>query len=211
MKKMFLPVMWVGMASWVLAGCTKEPVNHLTEEETRIYITNHDSTVSFSAFHTFSVADSVAVINDNQFVQRDQNAFDQAFLAALKTQLQARGFTLVDKTAKPDLGINVSRLYNNYTGLVSYTDYYGDYYGYWDPYYWGYPGYSYYFPTYYGVYNITQGGLSVDMFDLKDASGTNQLKYVWNGLVRGEGLFNPANASQEAQALLSQSAYLKTN
>ena len=48
-------------AVFVLGSCTKDPVNKLSSEETRIYITNHDSTVNFSSFKTFSIADSVVL------------------------------------------------------------------------------------------------------------------------------------------------------
>jgi hypothetical protein len=211
MKKIVGLSVVVMFSTMLLVSCTKEPVNHLTQAETRIYITNHDSAVNFAAFHTFSVADSVAVIENNQLVQKDLNAFDAQFITALKTAMQQRGYTLVDKSSNPDLAINVSRIYNNYSGVVSYTDYWGDYYGYWDPYYWGYPGYNYYFPTYYGVYSISEGGLSVDMFDLKDAASNNELKYLWSGLVRGEGVFVPANIDNHVKTLFDQSVYIKTN
>ncbi len=211
MKKNILSMAIFASFIIVLAGCTKDPVSNLTDDETRIYITHHDSTVNFSVFHTFSVADSVAVISNNQLVKKDLTSFDAQFIAVLTAAMQQRGFTLVDKNSHPDLGINVSRIYNDYTGVIDYSSYWGDYYGYWNPYYWGYPGYSYYFPSFYGVYSITTGALSADMFDLKDAPASNQLKNVWNGLVRGEAVFDPANINTHMKTLFDESAYIKTN
>lgn len=190
-------------------GCTRDPLNNLTQDESRIYITNHDSNADFSSFQTFSVADSVAVIENGQLRGYDLLPYDAAFISALKNKMLALGYTLVTRNNNPDLGITVSSITNNTTGIMSYNDYMGDYYGYWDPYYWGYPGSSYYFPTYYGVYNISEGALSIDMIDLKDAETSNQLKNVWTGLVRGSGIFNTSNIDKHVETLFAQSPYLK--
>lgn len=194
---------------FALVSCTRDPLNNLTEDESRIYITNHDSNANFSSFHTFSVADSVAVIEDGQLRGYDLTPYDAAFISALKNKMVAQGYTLVTKSNDPDLGITVSSITNNSTGIISYNDYTGNYYGYWDPYYWGYPGSSYYFPTYYGIYNISEGALSVDMFDLKDVSTNNQIKNVWTALIRGSGIFNSSNIDKHVETLFAQSTYLK--
>src|SRR5207249_12244916 len=113
------------------------------------------------------------------------------------------------KNSQPDLGINVSRITNTYTGVISYPDYWSYYGSYYDPYYWGYPGYGYYSPYSYGVYQIKEGGLSVDMLDLKDASvNGNTIKPVWTALARGAGVFSITNAASQVQAFFSQSPYL---
>ena len=195
----------------VLAGCTKEPLNNLTEEESRIYITNKDSQADFTSYKTFSVADSVAVINNNRLEKKALTNVDAGFISAVKAQLQGRGYTLVNKDQDPDLGINISRVYNTYTGVVSYPDYWGGYPGYWDPWYWGYPGYGYYWPGFYGVYQISEGALSIDALDLKDADKEGKIKGIWNGLIRGSGIFNPGNADSQIKALFDQSAYFKAN
>lgn len=195
----------------LVTGCTREPLNNLSEDESRIYITNHDSTINFKSFHTFSIADSVALVDNNQSGGKDQTAYDAQFIAALKAAMTAQGYTLVDKGSSPDLALAVTVISNEYSGYISYNDY-GGYYGdYWDPNYWGYGGYSYYYPTYYGVYSVNETALAVDMFDLKDAAANNQLKNVWTALIRGEGIFNTDKATTQVQTLFSQSSYLKIN
>ena len=94
---------------------------------------------------------------------------DQAYINAVKKYMQANGYTLVSKNANPDLGINVNRIYNTATGYYDYNDYWDYYGGYWDPYYWGYGGYDYYVPYSFGIYQVTEGAVSVDMLDLKNA------------------------------------------
>src|SRR5258705_12796387 len=144
----------------IVTGCSKDPLNHLTEDESRIYITNHDSTANFTSFNTFSIADSVAIVNNNQPGGKDQSAYDAQFISALKAAMVKQGYTLVDKHNNPDLALAVTVISNDYSGIISYNDY-GGYYGdYWDPYYWGYPGYSYYYPSYYGVYTVNETALA---------------------------------------------------
>ncbi|MGI8634384.1 MAG: DUF4136 domain-containing protein, partial [Segetibacter sp.] len=203
-------LMWVTMLALgaLFTGCTKDPVASLTENESRIYITNHDSTVNFSAYKTFSVSDSVAVIKEGRS-SKEITATDQAFINAVKAEMQARGFTLVSKGSTPTLGINVSRIYNTSTGVISYNNYYNNYGGYYDPYYWGYGGYGYYSPYSYATYSITEGALSVDILDLKDAASTNRISVIWTGLIRGSAIFNSSSAQDQVKMLFTQSPYLK--
>src|SRR6266700_6672156 len=135
MKNVFLTIS-AAVFLLVLAGCTREPLNNLTVDESRIYITNHDDSVSFGNFKTFSIADSVAVISNNKLQAKAFTETDTAYINAVKNQLIQRGFTPVSKDQHPDLGVDVSRIYNTYTGVIDYSGYGGDYYGYWDPYYW---------------------------------------------------------------------------
>jgi len=193
-----------------LNSCKKDPLNNLTNEESRIYITNYDTTANFSAYSTFSITDSVTVIQDNQLAGRSYDAFDVNAINAMTQQMTARGYKLVSKSASPDLAINISKVYSSSTVLFNYSDYW-DYYGsYYDPYYWGYPGYGYYDPYAVGAYTVNTGGLEIDVLDLKNAAANgNKLVGIWTGLARGEDVFSPSNAANEISAMFSQSAYLK--
>jgi hypothetical protein len=203
---------WLSVVALIVGftSCSKDPISQLTEEESRIYITNHDSTSNFSSFKTYSISDSV-VVNNNGQVNKQLNATDQAFISAVKNQMQVNGFTLVSKSSNPDLGINVNRIYNTSTGVVAYRDYYDYYYGsYWDPYYWGYPGYDYYTPYSYATYSVKEGALSIDLLDLKNAPVKNKIEVIWTGLIRGSGIFDATTASSQVKMLFDQSPYLKT-
>lgn len=192
------------------SSCKKDPVNNLTNEESRIYITNYDTTANFSAYSTFSIADSVARIQDNQFAGRSRDAFDVNVINAVTQQMTQRGYRQVTRESSPDVAINISRVYTSSTVLFSYADYWGYYGSYWDPYYWGYPGYGYYDPYAVGAYTVNSGGLEIDLLDLKNAAANgNKIVGIWTGLARGEDVFNPANASSQVTALFNQSAYLK--
>ena len=209
MKRMQFTLIAVLVFGVFITGCKKDPLKQLTPEESRIYITSYDSSANFSAFKTFSIADSVGAISNNG-ASRELTATDQAYVTAVKKYMQQAGYTLVSKDQHPDIAVNVNRIYNTSTGVIDYTDYWDYYGGYWDPTYWGYSGYSYYVPYTYGVYQVTEGLISIDMFDLKNAKESNKLNLLWNGLIRGEGIMNSADADASVQALFSQSSYLHT-
>jgi hypothetical protein len=204
-------VLWVSMLALaaVFTGCSKDPLNNLTDEESRIYITDHDSTVNFASYNTYTIADSVAVINNGN-ATKESTATDVAFINAVKAQMQSAGFTLVSRSANPDLAVNVNRIYNTSTGIISYNNYYDYYGGYWDPYSYGYGGFGYYSPYSYATYSIREGALSVDVLDLKNAAAAKRINVIWTGLIRGTGIFNAANANQQIGMLFNQSSYLKS-
>ncbi|MEI6946170.1 DUF4136 domain-containing protein [Paraflavisolibacter sp. H34] len=208
MKKIWL---WCLPALWfLLSNCTKNAIDNLTTEESRIYITNYDTTANFHTYRTFYISDSVALVRNNQLLAKRVDEVYTRFIAAFAQSLEARGYVRVAREANPDLGIALSQITNTTTNLISYNDY-GNYYGgYWDPFYWDYPGYNYYFPTYYGTYQTSETVLAIDMFDLKNSSQNNQIKDVWSGMIRGSGIFTLANVDSQVAALLQQSSYLQT-
>ena len=205
-----LKVATLVVCTLTLFSCTKEPLNHLTQEESRIYVTNSDSTVNFGAFKTYSISDSVVVLDNGQSY-KDLQPSDQAYIDAVNKYMQQRGYAKAPKENNPDIGIDVNRIYNTSTGYYSYDDYWDYYGGYWDPYYWGYGGYGYYIPTSYGIYQLTEGAMSIDMLDLKNASQKGKIDVIWNGLIRGEGIFDSSNAEPAVKALFTQSTYLQSN
>lgn len=191
-----------------VSSCTKEPLDHISQEESRIYITNYDTTANFKSFSTYTISDSVAVIQDGSS-QMEATPTDQAYIAAVKKYMEQHGYTYVPRNANPDLAVNVNRIYNTTTGIISYGDYWNYYGGYWDPYYYGYGGYGYGIPYYgYATYQITEGAMSVDVLDLKNAASRKEINIIWTGLIRGSGIFNSSVADTQVKALFDQSPYL---
>ena len=194
-----------------VSSCSKDPLKNLTEEESRIYITNHDSLVNFGSYKTYSIVDSVSLIDNGRFAGRTATPWDLQVISAIQNAMNTRGYSIADRTQNPELGINVSRVYSTSTNIVSFSDYWDYYGGFYDPYYWGYADYGYYFPPSYGVYQSTEAALSIDVLDLKNASDSQTINGVWNGLIRGRGIFVSSNVQSQVQALFDQSPYLKTN
>ena len=212
MKRLVLLSAIALLIAGTFSSCKKNVLKDLSEDEARIYITNYDPNVNFTNFRTFSIVDSVAVISNNQLQTKSVTDYDVQVLATIKSNMEQRGFLLVDKNSHPDLGINVSRITSTQTGIVSYPDYWDYYDNYYDPYYWGYGGYGYSSPYSYGVYQIKDGALSIDILNLKDAPNNgNKIGTVWSALARGTGVFRTANASRQVVALFAQSPYIKSN
>jgi hypothetical protein len=210
MQRIFRFALLAVAGAFAFSSCTKDALQNMSEEESRIYITNSDSTARFSTYKTYSIVDSVSLIDNNRFAGKEATSWDAQVITAVQNAMNSRGFVRVNRSQAPDLGINVSRLYNTTTSVVDLSNYYNGYGGFNDPFYWGYGGYSYIFPRAYGLYQSTEAALSVDILDLKNASGNRSIKGVWNGLVRGSGIFRSSNVASQVQALFDQSPYLKT-
>ena len=120
--------------------------------------------------------------------------------------MKQRGYTLVDKAAKPDLGINLTRIDNSYTSISWNPGWWGGP-GYWDPGYWGYPGGGWFWPSYYNVYQVNERQTAIDLFDLKNPKD-GKLTAIWNALWRGSGVWSTSNVDTMVQASFAQSAYL---
>lgn len=210
MKRMSGLVLLAFTSLALFSSCTKEPLDNLTEEESRIYITNRDQTANFSSFKTYSIADSVSVIENNRLTGQQATAWDMQLLSAINSAMTARGYARVSRSQSPDLGINVSRLFNTTTGLVDLGNYYGGYGGYYDPFYWGYGGFGYGFPPAYGLVENTEAALAIDLLDLKNARANQSIKGIWSGLIRGSGIFRSSAVESGVKALFDQSPYLTT-
>lgn len=192
-----------------LSSCGKDPLKDMTEEESRIYVTNRADSVDFTSYKTFSIADSVAVASNSNTEQRALTDYDKKLIADVTQSLQARGYTLVNRVAKPDLAVNLTRIDNTYSSIIYDPGYWSGIGGYFDPFYWGYPGYGYYWPTYYQVYQ-KERAVSIDIVDLKNPKN-NQLVAIWNAMLRGSGVWNISNVDSMVSAVFAQSTYLKAN
>jgi hypothetical protein len=192
-----------------LSSCGKDPLKDMTEEESRIYVTNRADSVDFTSYKTFSIADSVAVATNSNTEERALTDYDKKLIADVTQSLQARGYTQVPKAAKPDLAVNLTRIDNTYSAVIYDPGYWSGIGGYFDPFYWGYPGYGYYWPSYYQVYQ-KERAVSIDIVDLKNPKN-NQLMAIWNAMLRGSGVWNISNVDSMVSAVFAQSTYLKAN
>ncbi|MRG45894.1 DUF4136 domain-containing protein [Chitinophaga sp. SYP-B3965] len=212
MKRTGMILSAIAVSALLISSCRKEPLNDMTEEESRIYVTNYNDTADFTSYKTFSIVDSVAVISNREDAKKELTAYDVKLLNSLKTSLQGRGYTLVDKGAKPDLAVNVSRIDNTTTSIGYDPGYWAGYPGYWDSGYWGYPGFDYWFPSYYSVFRTREKSVVVDLLDLKNAPhADNKLNAIWNAMLRGTGVWNSDNIESMVKAVIDQSAYLKAS
>jgi len=170
-----------------MMSCATYPGMDSRLAEDLVDITKYDLGTNFKQFRTFSIVDSVVFIKNGKDSVRVLENQTRALLSEITGNMQARGYTLVDrKTGKPDLGINVSAIKVTNVSYY-YPGWYWDYYGYYDPYYWGYPGYNYWYPYYPpAVSTYSTGTVIIDMLDLKNAAAhNNKLYVVWVAIIRG--------------------------
>lgn len=197
------------MLTIFISSCSKDPLNDMTEEESRIYVTNRADSIDFTTYATFSIADSVAVISNSGDNERALTDFDKKLIADVSAAMTAKGYRRVERSAKPDLAVNLTRIDNTYSTIYYNPGYWSGIGGYYDPFYWGYGGYGYYWPSYYQVYQ-RERAVSIDLVDLKNPKN-NQLVAVWNAMMRGSGVWNINNVDSMVTAVFAQSTYLKTS
>jgi hypothetical protein len=104
-------------------------------------------------------------------------------------EMQKAGFVKVATAQEADVGITVSILKFQDDVPAAYYPYAGGagYVGYASPAFFGYPGYGYAFPPYYGYYQIQVGSISIEMLDLKSVniSSSNNLNVIWSAVLAG--------------------------
>ncbi len=194
--------LWVLGLSATLFSCTKDPLSGLSDSDSQIFVTNHDNQANFKLYKTFSVVDSVQVVEDN-YSGTGLTSLDRAMLIRIIDNMEKLGYKYVQASAKPDVGINLARITNTSLNVVSQPI---------SP-YWGYGGgYGYGFPNYYTYYQTSESYWSMSMIDLKNPDTVNnKIKVIWNAQIRGSGLGNDSFVSQMVDSVFGQSSYLKNN
>ena len=194
--------LWVLGLSATLFSCTKDPLSGLSDSDSQIFVTNHDNQANFKLYKTFSVVDSVQVVEDN-YSGTGLTSLDRAMLIRIIDNMEKLGYKYVLASAKPDVGINLARITNTSLNVVSQPI---------SP-YWGYGGgYGYGFPNYYTYYQTSESYWSMSMIDLKNPDTVNnKIKVIWNAQIRGSGLGNDSFVSQMVDSVFGQSSYLKNN
>lgn len=183
-----------------LMSCSKDPISDLSNEESLVYITNHDKSANFSQFKTFSIVDSVLIVeNDRTGTSLDD--IDRAILQRIVTNMQNLGYKYVGPKEKPDVGINVTWITNTYLNVVS--QYYGGYWG---------GGYGYGYPNYYNYYETSESSWLISMLDFKNPQTTPTGKtynVIWDAQIRGAAIGDQNLIEKMADSIFGQSGYLK--
>jgi hypothetical protein len=183
----------LGLGLVFTLSCTKYPPDSERLLEDLAVVTQYDTKVDFNNFKTYSLAKDVMKVTDKDTVPMT-DATATAVLAQIDINMNTRGFTKVEATAKPDLGIQV--LYFQNTTVYTY------YYDYWG---WYYPYYPY-SPVYYSSY--TTGLANIEMLDLKNADAVNHKAAIrWNAFIRG--ILNDGHTTAEITSRVDQ-AFIQT-
>lgn len=212
MKRIVISLMLAAVAMVTISSCTKDPLNDMSYEDSRVYVTQKNDSVDFSSYSTFYIADSVAVINGNMS-KKAYSPNDSSYIAATVKYLTAAGYTQTQDSSHADMGVTVNRIISYSTGYYNYANYWGGFGGFWDPgYYWGYPGYGYGYPGFVQPFVIKDVAMEIDVLDLKNAAANKKIKLIWMGAINGAGVASNNNTSiadSQVASLFAQSPYLK--
>lgn len=200
--KRFLFFLAVLPALW---ACEPEPDN-LRLLDQLVVSTNYDPDTQFADFGTYTIAtDTIGYVSntsrDTIWTFTTAQPYPRSVIKAVREQMDAKGFTYVDRDEDPDVGMNIYIIENlNLFQQVYYPNYYSNYYGY---------GGYYYYPIV-QTYAQNTATLVVEMIDLKNRNANNQVKIVWNAYM-GD-VVNSVNYEQQSvdaiETAFDQSPYL---
>jgi hypothetical protein len=194
-----------------VGACTPSPLDGLTNDESLVFITNRDQAVSFGNYETFSISDSIRVI-DNRDVGFNNGNVASALISRIAQNMSERGYTRVGRTETPDLGMNVTFVQQTQTGVTANPFWWNDPFfwgggGGWGGAGWGWGGPGLFYQPYYQFYQVSENYWIIELVDLKNPTNGNQFNVVWNAQIRGANL--TANPVRLADAIFEQSAYLR--
>jgi len=176
----------ISVAMIVLAwGCEPKPDSKKLLDNF-VVSTSYDAAADFTSYTTYAIpTDTIGFYsnasNDTIITMHDSN-FPRLVIDAVKSNMNDRGYTQVNKSQSPDLGINISVVNDfNVFQQVVYGGYgYGGYGGYGVGYYYpGYYGYGSYYYPYVNTYASNTGVLVIEIIDLKNKGTNNTVKGIW--------------------------------
>lgn len=194
-----LSVLLLAAMSW---SCAPDALQDLTPEDSQVFITNYQKSANFGNYQTFSLADSVYLLQ-NQRTGVSTLPLDFRILGRVTDNLTKRGYTRILRSEKPDLGVNVIRISETQSGVVAN-------YNPWNS-YWGYGGGGFYYPPTYSYYENTETYWYIEIVDLKNSVSGQQPAIIWNAQIRGSGIFDENTLASVVENVFTQSSYLKRN
>ena len=202
LKKASLFILMAGIG---MMSCSKDPISDLSTEETLVYITNHDKAANYTQYKTFSIVDSVLVVENGQ-AGTALTELDRDVLIRIISNMEKLGYKYVSPKSKPDVGINASWISNTYLNVVSQplSSYYGGY--------WGGGGYGYGYPSYYQYYQTNESYWLISLLDFKNPNTVDKtFKVLWDAQIRGAGIGDRNYVDTMVDSIFGQSNYLKNN
>lgn len=211
MKKIVVSAL--AAAALVFPSCQKMP-SVVDADGEFLVSTSYAEGTDFSKYASFTVADSVVVLQSRLAGEKVRNSFTDELVGAYRQMMEENGFEYVpvDEKENADLGIQLT--------YVADTDYYIDYVdpywwldypGYWSSYYWGAWGGGWYYP-YPVMYEFSTHSLMADMADLTAASGEDErIPVLWSCMINGNAGSTRADYARFMTAIrqaFAQSPYL---
>lgn len=187
-----------------LSACVTYPDSSERLNDDLVF-TGYSKEANFKEFQTFAIDPDISKAKVNADNSVDTSTVDRTvsneITGRIASTLEARGYRQVDIHANPDLGVTVTAVSSTTIGVVSGA-YWGGYYAG----YWGYPGWSYYYP-YDTYYAYTPGSIIVDIADL--TKGGASLSAVQDAVASDAGA--PPGGLPVVWAMIGYKAYVDDN
>jgi hypothetical protein len=198
----------------ILAGCSPKGAEYVDELD--LVFTNYAANFDFQSKKTYAMPDSVIKITGDFFDDPGSGkpsmvspVYANVIVAEVKKNMEANGWTLVDKNNNPDVILLNSAMTT--TNIYYWYDW--AYWGWWYPGY--YPGWGWYYPGYYPGYvtGYRSGSVLTQMVDAKSTGPDDVIPVVWtsiyNGLAEGSTVEINSRITSAIGRAFSQSPYLK--
>jgi hypothetical protein len=204
------------------SGCYQASSEPPTDDSV---VTGHSPDANFGSYLTFAIDPTVhvaAVQADDTVETTDADPrMSEGVVNRLSDKLMRRGYNRVLNEEDPDLAVTITAIGLLQSGAVN-SSYLSRYYSS----YWGFPGWSYYYP--YEIHSAYEtGSLIIDMADLRNAPkskpvrtpepdddfASNGLAVVWTMIghkayLDEHGTSRVSNATQAIDEAFAQSPYL---
>ena len=102
--KRLIPIL---LAVFAFAACEKDPDMDKLDNDYLVY-TNYDKKANFKEFTTYYLPDKILVISDKEEPEYLEGEAAQEILAAYKSNMDNRGYTMAASKEDADLGVQVS-------------------------------------------------------------------------------------------------------
>ena len=178
-------------------------------EELDLVGTLYDPQLNYSKFHTYSMPDTVLVL-DTRTPPSTESPLSKDFQALILKTVEARmtdlNYQRVDSVSVYDVGMAVGVIISDQVVVTVGYPWYGGYPGY------GWPGYGYY-PPVGQAYKYDTGTVIMDMLD-SPTTAQDTVKVVWqgaiNGLASSTKSVNQTRIIDGINQAFKQSPYLKS-
>lgn len=172
------------IAAVAALGCQPEPDSAKLIDE-MVVSTNYDPEADFSAYTTYAIpADTIGFISNNSndtIIVSPESTFPRHVIAAIRQNMDDRGYVRVTRDDNPDIGVNVMVVndFNMFQEIV-----YPGFFGHPGNFYGGYWGYGSYFSyPFVNTYAYNTGVLIIEFVDLENRTLDNKVKVVWNAYI----------------------------
>ncbi|MCB0490902.1 MAG: DUF4136 domain-containing protein [Cyclobacteriaceae bacterium] len=171
MLRSFILISGLGL---FLVGC--QPVPSAEELNQDLVVeTDYDNAVNFADFSTYTLTlDTLGLISNTTNDTLQLGSFAREVTTRIKANMDARGYTYVEKNQNPDLGF-VAFIVNDFSiyQTIRYPSYGGGYYS---------SYYGYYYPIV-NTYASNSTILILQLVDLNTKTAQNQFQLVWRGFI----------------------------